>query len=187
MPRKAPDNVTEHRITFGNKEREIIQETANKIAVSNTIGAVGSAIGGISMGGLAIAALIYAGFKLDDWIDDWSTELSTWLMKQGYVVYHAEYYLLKIKEAEAEIEALMEQVAAGAITYEAFSKRFAILSKRIKVLTSLIADIAEGRRPGYGVAWSDAQHAAIIEAVYDDEWRHTEDTSKYTDVDDDIT
>jgi len=187
MPRKAPDNVTEHRITFGNKEREIIQKTANKIAISNTIGAVGSAIGGISMGGLAVAALIYAGFKLDDWIDDWSTELSTWMMKQGYVVYHAEYYLLKIKEAEAEIEALMDQLAAGAITHEAFSKRFAILSKRIKVLTSLIADIEAGRRPGYGVAWSEAQHEAIIEAVYDDEWRHTEDTSKYTDVDDDIT
>jgi len=186
MPRKAPDSVQELRVTFGNAERTIIKETANKIALSNTIGAVGSAIGGISMGGLAIAALIYAGFKLDDWIDDWSTELSTWMLKQGYVSYHADYYLLKIKEAEAEIETLMEQSAAGAITYEDFSRRYAILSKRIKVLTQLIADIESGKRAGYSVAIYDS-HADIMERIYDDAWRHTEDTSKYTDVDDDIT
>jgi len=186
MPRKAPDNVTEHRITFGNKEREIIQKTADKVVLSNTIGAVGSAIGGISMGGLALAALIYAGFNIKDWIDDWSDELSTWMLKQGYVSYHADYYVLKIKEAEAEIESLIEQYAAGAITHEAFSRRFAILSKRIKVLTQLIADIAEGKRAGYSIAIYDS-HADIMEAIYDDAWRHTEDTSQYTDVNDDIT
>jgi len=185
MPRKSPDNVTEHRITFGNKERQMIQETANKVVLSNTIGAVGSAIGGISVGGLAIAALIYAGFKLDDWIDDWSTELSTWMAKQGYVVYHAEYYLLKIREAEAELELLIEQInqTPPAIEYAQFQKRFSILSNRIKVLTSLIADIAAGRRAGYSVGIFQS-NMDIMERDYDDEWRKTIDTEKYPEGDD---
>jgi len=44
MPRKAPTNVTEHRVTLGNYERQQLEEYLDDLKVTNTISAVGDAL-----------------------------------------------------------------------------------------------------------------------------------------------
>lgn len=62
MPRKAPDGkgVTEHRITFGNKEREFISAIREQEKTNAIIKGVGSIIPGLGIvavaGGIGVAA-----------------------------------------------------------------------------------------------------------------------------------
>ena len=44
MPRKAPTNVTEHRVTLGNYERQQLEDYLDDVKVTNTISAVGDAL-----------------------------------------------------------------------------------------------------------------------------------------------
>jgi hypothetical protein len=165
MPRKAPgpnNGVTEHRITFGNTERKLIKETSTKMAWGGVAEGVGSAVGGLGIAGAAIAALIYVGFNIDDFIDNRSTRIVTWLEKNGYVVYWAPVYGMKLKEAEDELAALFEEMQsinldteAGKARYAACQARWNILIKRIKVLTIIIGQIADGTFKGKG--WSGNQ------------------------------
>ena len=110
MPRKAPDVVQEVRVTFGNAERKLIKDSSSKLAWSGVAKGVGSAVGGIGIAGAAIAALIYVGFNIDDFIDNRSTRIVTWLEKKGYVVYWAPVYGMKLKEAEDELAALGREI-----------------------------------------------------------------------------
>jgi len=63
MPRKAPGSVTEHRITFGNKERGFIEEQMKQARTNAIIQGVGS--GGLGLGvvvvggGIALAAFAF--------------------------------------------------------------------------------------------------------------------------------
>ena len=63
MPRKAPDNVTEHRITFGNLERAFLdqqQEQAKTTAILKGVASVGPSLGIIVIGGgVALAAYAF--------------------------------------------------------------------------------------------------------------------------------
>lgn len=62
MPRKAPDGkgVTEHRITFGNKEREFISQIQEQEKTTAIIKGVGSIVPGLGVvaiaGGIGVAA-----------------------------------------------------------------------------------------------------------------------------------
>ena len=51
MPRKAPDGkgVTEHRITFGNKEREFISQIQEQEKTTAIIKGVGSIVPGLGV------------------------------------------------------------------------------------------------------------------------------------------
>ena len=183
MPRKAPqkENIFEHRITFGNKERELIEKTANKVALSNTAGAIGSAVSGLGVAGVAIAALIWVGFNIDDFIDNTSTRIVTWLEKNGWVVYWAPVYGMKLKEAEDELAAIWEEMqtlnldtTAGENRYAVLQVRWAILVKRIKVLTLIIGKIADGTFKSSGYSWANdgGDYAeGRMEHWYDYYWR----------------
>ena len=63
MPRKAPDTVQEHRITFGTLERNLLDDARN-IAVART--ATNTLVGlaaGVGAGGLLLAAASLAAWK----------------------------------------------------------------------------------------------------------------------------
>lgn len=175
MPRKAPTEVTEHRITFGNAERKLIKETSNKLAWSGVAKGAGSAIGGLGIAGAAIAALIYVGFNIDDFIDNRSTRIVTWLEKNGYVVYWAPVYGMKLQEAEAELALIFEEMQtvnldtkAGKDRYAALQLRFNILVKRIKVLTIIIGKIADGTFKGKAYSGTQGDYAETrMEYWYD--------------------
>ena len=63
MPRKAPDNVTEHRITFGNLERAFLdqqQERAKRDSIIKGVASVGPSLGLVVIGGgVALAAYAF--------------------------------------------------------------------------------------------------------------------------------
>jgi len=61
MPRKSPDNVTEHRITFGTYERnsiiEPLEKTLNNTARVTQVAALAGSVGAVAAGtGVALAA-----------------------------------------------------------------------------------------------------------------------------------
>jgi len=65
MPRKAPDNVTEHRITFGNLERSFLdqqQEQAKTNAIIKGVASVGPSLGLVVIGG-GIVLGAYAAYQ----------------------------------------------------------------------------------------------------------------------------
>lgn len=166
MPRKAPDVVQEVRVTFGNAERKLIKDSSSKLAWSGVAKGVGSAVGGIGIAGAAIAALIYVGFNIDDFIDNRSTRIVTWLEKNGYVTYWAPVYGMKLKEAEDELAALFVEMQAlnldtkaGEDRYAQIQLRWAILVKRIKVLTIIIGKIADGTFKGKGWSGTEGEYA----------------------------
>lgn len=67
MPRKAPDKVTEHRVTFGNKEREIIsaiQEQEKTNAIIKGVGSIAPSLGLIAVGG----GVCVAAYALYRWV-----------------------------------------------------------------------------------------------------------------------
>lgn len=67
MPRKAPDKVMEHRVTFGNKEREIIsqlQEQEKINSIVKGVGSIGSGLGIVAIGG----GLILGAYGLYQWV-----------------------------------------------------------------------------------------------------------------------
>jgi len=180
MPRKAPSNVEEHRITFGNAERQLIKSTSNKMAFAEITKGVGAAVGGIGMAGLAAAGLIWVGFSLPDWIDNTSNKLVTFLEKKGYVRYQAPVYGEKLKECREEQEALFIEYASVANpnldTFNlerklAIDKRMAVLMKRDAVLVSIIADIANGDRKGYWLQHQIHGFDKHFEAIYDQEYQ----------------
>jgi len=199
MPRKAPSEVTEHRITFGNAERKLIKETSTKMAWGGVAKGVGSAVGGLGVAGAAIAALIWVGFNIDDFIDNTSTRVVTWLEKNGYVVYWAPVYGMKLKEAEDELAALFEEMQsinldteAGKARYAACQARWAILVKRIKVLTIIIGKIADGTFKGKAYSgtqgdyaedrmehWYDYYAKEKYGSGYDDDVMKSGDAEKY--------
>jgi len=54
LPRKAPDEVTEHRITFGNYERQFVTEIKNDIEKTAKIAVIGTVA-------VPVAAVVGAG------------------------------------------------------------------------------------------------------------------------------
>lgn len=66
MPRRAPDNVTEHRITFGNYERNFIgdiREDVEKGLAITTISAVAVPVATVIGAGLGSALLGYGIYR----------------------------------------------------------------------------------------------------------------------------
>lgn len=63
MPRKAPDTVQEHRITFGNLERGLIEDARNIAIARTTTQTVVGLAAGVGAGGLLLAAATLAAWK----------------------------------------------------------------------------------------------------------------------------
>jgi len=185
MPRKAPTNVEEHRITFGNAERKLIKSTTDKMAFAEITKGVGTAIGGLGVAGAAIAALLYVGFNIEDYIDDKSSAILGYLEKKGWVRYQAPVYGQRLEACRAEQEALFNESAAlnGTIKNQGFPmtetqrarldsihSRMQVLTRRDAVLVSIINDIAEGRRAGYWTHFGIAGFDTLLEREYDQEY-----------------
>lgn len=91
MPRKAPDNVTEHRLTLGSYERKAIieplEKTLNNTAKVTQVAAVAGSVGAVAAGtGIALAA-----YGLWRWlgaspVEELKEALQTGLEKVGGVV-----------------------------------------------------------------------------------------------------
>lgn len=67
MPRKAPDKVTEHRITFGNLERAFLdqqQEQAKRDSIIKGVASVGPSLGLVIIGG----GIVLGAYGLYQWV-----------------------------------------------------------------------------------------------------------------------
>jgi len=67
MPRKAPDKVTEHRITFGNLERAFLdqqQEQAKRDSIIKGVASVGPTLGLVVIGG----GIVFGAYGLYQWV-----------------------------------------------------------------------------------------------------------------------
>ena len=185
MPRKPPTKVIEHRISLSDFERSRLKEYLSTQRINSTISSTGQLVGGIGVPLLGLAALWWVSFSLDELIDDifgpggfvdnTSDKIKTKLEKDGYVNYEADEYGREVVKIQMEMETLwiennavharMSQTGppfsdADVKAINKINKRMDILSKREKVLRSLIAKIAAGEIKGYAVQMTG-----------DDEWR----------------
>ena len=182
MPRKPCDNVNEFRITLGDFERKkineaIVTQQANVAidGVTATLNAAGAAIGGLGVWALGAAALIYVGFSVDEFIDNTSTRLSTWLEKSGFVNYHADEYGRELVKVYEELQTLSDEAIAldpsnpaDRKRHEAIMTRVALLVKRQDVLEALIRAIAEGEEDGWNTRGRAGGHASALDERYTD-------------------
>jgi hypothetical protein len=63
MPRKAPDTVQEHRITFGTLERNLLEDARNVAVARTATNTVVGLAAGVGAGGLLLAAASLAAWK----------------------------------------------------------------------------------------------------------------------------
>ena len=124
MPRKAPKEVIEHRITLGNYERDKLEEIITTYQASSALDGVSNLLGSIGWPLLGVAGLIYVGFSIDDLVEDTKTwakkqgdALAGWLEKNGLVNYTADEIGLAIKENDAKIAELVGEMGANVQNY----------------------------------------------------------------------
>lgn len=82
MPKKPSDTVVEHRISFQDKERDLIQQY---IAIDGIKGVAMAIPALVAAAGLGIAgfAVYWASKKLYNWGEDAATEIQEWLQEAG--------------------------------------------------------------------------------------------------------
>lgn len=193
MPRKAPSQVIEHRISLSDYERKELKQYVDAQQINSGFNAVGNLMSGISWPLLGVAALLYVGFSLDDLVDDTkkfvdnqSDKLTTWLEKKGLVNYSADELgreVWKIRneqgalfEENSELNAMIQAEGRQPTDsemkrIEQIHKRMRILDKREKVLTQLIADIASGKQKWYEYAWFIGEDDDDFRDVLDKQYR----------------
>lgn len=197
MPRKAPTQVIEHRISLSDYERKNIKTLVEAKTRQSYFDSASSILNGITWPVLGIAALLYVGFSLDDLVDDTkkfidnqSDKLTGWLEKKGIVNYTADEYGREVEKIRNEQGALFEENAELNARIQAegreptdaelkrinqIHKRMAILDKREKVLTQLIADIASGKTKWYEYSWfaaeTSGEHKQALDRAYARQYR----------------
>jgi len=193
MPRKPPTNVIEHRISLSDFERSRLKEYMQTQRIQSGFTSAGAILQGVSWPLLAAAALWYVSFSLDDFIDavtgfidNTSTKIKTKLEKEGWINYEADEYGREVVKIQNEMEDLWQEFAiVGNNQISTFNEtrakqilaRMDILSKREKVLRSLIHKIAEGEIKGYergfilgSDEWRDEEYRKSLSAAYEEEW-----------------
>jgi hypothetical protein len=151
IPRKPTDSVQEFRITLGDYERKKLEEilTTQKSnvvidGVTATLGAAGTAVGGLGVWGLALAALIWAGWDLDDSIDKWSSKLTDYLSTTGFTNYTADEYGRQALKISAQLDEAM--LAFQSIQTEMRETGFnPTLQRRAMLLQTKVADLVKQR------------------------------------------
>ena len=113
MPRKAPKEVIEHRITLGNYEREQLQEIIKSHQRNNIVRNVNNSLQSVSLPLLGVAALIYVGFSADEIIEDAKNLYnrvidagSDWVIQNLNIDYTADNIgreIQKVTEEKAEL------------------------------------------------------------------------------------
>ena len=173
MPRKAPKEVIEHRITLGNYERERIDEIIKTYQASSALGGFTNLLGSIGWPLLGVAGLLYVGFSFDDFIEDTKTwakkqgdNLANWFEKNGLVNYTADEIGRAINENDAKIAELVGEMGENVQKYcdpnspnfsESECKRINSemdrLQKRDKVLRKMLQQIIDNKVPFAGASW----------------------------------
>jgi len=185
MPRKPPTNVIEHRISLSDFERSRLKEYMQTQRIEAGFTSAGAILQGVSWPLLAVAALWWVSFSLDDmvdavtnFIDNTSTKIVTKFEKEGWVNYEADEFGREVVKIQNEMEDLwIEFAIVGNNQISTFNetraqqilKRMDVLSKREKVLRSLIHKIAEGEIKGYRTG-TDAKFRTSLSEAYEAEW-----------------
>lgn len=168
MPRKAPDKVIEHRITLGAYEREELRQVVRRYKATSVADSVGSVLQGIGWPVLAAAALIYAGFNLDEFIDSTKNAINrtsdgvvSFIEGNELVVYTAPYIGREIEQVEIRKAAIyrerQEYLDANADVPGIFSSakvkgynaKLQRLEAREVVLREMLDKIARGDASAY--------------------------------------
>lgn len=169
MPRKAPKEIIEHRITLGNYERERINEFIDTYQARSVVKSASDIFGSISLPLLGIAALIYVGFNLDDFIeetksqwDKYTNKLSDWMVDPdggGVVNYTSDEIGRAIVRTEEAKAALYEEMLAfynaapGNYTSSKgrrYRRDLEALESREQILRKMLNDIATGENASIG-------------------------------------
>lgn len=190
MPRKAPDQVIEHRISLSNFERSQIIDQLQKQRENRTINAGISQIGAVAGSSLLLyGVLAYLGIDLFkkakdgifDFIDDTSTGLADFVTREfldGIPPNTAEAEAIRsfydrIDEAKIyhrqeerlqsiALEALVNQLRAGDLTIDEFKAQAQPIRDEIARLDQLRVDIQSAYRHGRYFIVAQRQYPAWI-------------------------
>lgn len=198
MPRKAPKEVIEHRITLGNYEREKLDEIINTYQAGSALGGISNLLGAIGWPLLGVAGLIYVGFSLDDFVEDtksWAKKqgdkLAGWMETNGLVNYTADEIGRAINENDAKIAELVGEMGANVQNYcdpnspnfsasecKRINEEMDRLQRRDKVLRKMLQQIVDKDVGLVGMSWilytgeNDKQtHEDILSRWYAYEYR----------------
>ena len=174
MPRKAPDKVIEHRISMSNFERGRLDEMITTYQAKSTANTITNLIGSVSLPMLGVAALIWVGFSLDDFIEDtksWAkrqgNSIADYLTSTGIINYTADEIGRAITETEEEKQRMYAEMIAfynapeifGVSNFDSkkgkrYRKDMEALETRDQILRKMLNDIATGNTEGMGkVGW----------------------------------
>ena len=203
MPRKAPKDIIEHRITLGNYERERLDEILTTYQAKSAVNSAASLLGSVSLPMLGVAALIWVGYGLTEIVDDvkkWTkttgSNIADWMTKNGLINYTADEIGRAIQEAEEEQAALVGEMGANVQRFcDPNSPEFnetkcknlnaegARLEKKIRTLRKMLNQIVEGEIPIYGAGWLFFTGDGDIDAHKDilDTWYEREYLDDYGD------
>lgn len=179
MPRKAPDKVIEHRISLSGWEREQIDSYLDHHRWNGTLSGVGTIAQAVSWPLLAAAALIYVGFNLDDFIDNQSDRLTSYLERKGWVNYQADEIGREIEKITKEQQDLWDESQLVSDPNSAYFNRertaqiharMRVLERRDRVLREMLDRIAKGEVKGYSFHNPDDphKHEVHLDELYQD-------------------
>jgi len=192
IPRKAPTQVIEHRITLGTYERQQMETLVRRHQVNSTAHIVTSSLQSVSLPLLGVAALIYVGFSVDELVeqakstfDKYTNKISDWLVDPdgaGVVNYTADEIGRAIQKTEQEKAAVMEEYMAFFNSPEfalsggmkgaratAYRRKLESLESREQILRKMLNDIAEGGGIGYLIGGSDKAQKENLQEYYESE------------------
>jgi hypothetical protein len=165
MPRKAPTQVIEHRLTLGNYERTKIDqgfEIARRRTVANT---TTNLLNSISWPMLGIAALFYAGANVDDviegaknifdrttnWVSDKIVNSRLWNYTSDEIGREIEKVTNEKSQTYSDWQAYM---AGGGgfddATSRGYKRKLQALENRDRILRQMLDDIATGKNTEIG-------------------------------------
>lgn len=190
MPRKAPKEIIEHRITLGNYERERIDELLTSYQARSVAKSATDLLSSISFPMLGVAALIWVGFSLDEFIEEakgqfqsFTNKISDWLVDPdgaGVVNYTADELgraIIVTREEKAalyeESKRFYEQNPQGGYSSaegKNYRRRIKALDDRERILEKMLDDIVNerGAVSGYLIGGSDELQKQRLQEYYEE-------------------
>ena len=192
MPRKAPKEVIEHRITLGNYEREQLQEIVKSHQRNNIVRNVNNSLQSLSFPLLAVAGLIYVGFSADEIIEDAKNLYnrvidagSDWAIKNLNIDYTADNIGREIHKVTQEKAELLGAMGANVQRYcdpnspefsrarcAGIQQQSRALERRETILRNMLNDIVEGKERGwFGGSDSATKVQEYLQAQYQEQYQ----------------
>jgi len=192
LPRKAPKEVIEHRITLGNYEREQLQEIVKSHQRNNIVRNVNNSLQSLSFPLLAVAGLIYVGFSADEIIEDAKNLYnrvidagSDWAIKNLNIDYTADNIGREIEKVTQEKAELLGVMGANVQRYcdpnspefsrarcAGIQQQSRALERRETILRNMLNDIVEGKERGwFGGSDSATKVQEYLQAQYQEQYQ----------------